>query len=99
MPAQLPVNLDAIRRLCRKHHIRRLAMFGSAVRDDFTPDSDVDLLVEFEPDHVPGLEFITIQDEFSDLFGRPVDLITFKSLNRRLRNDVLASAETLYAKE
>ncbi len=81
---------------CRRHHIRKLAFFGSALRDDFGPDSDVDVLVEFEPGETPGLAFISIQEELSVLIGRPVDLLTFKGLSRRIRNRVLATAAVQY---
>ena len=84
--------------LCRRHHIRRLAFFGSVLRGDFRPDSDVDVLVDFEPDEVVGLRFIRIERELSDLLGgRKVDLLTPKSLNRRIRDRVLADAEVQYA--
>ena len=85
---------------CRRHHIRRLALFGSVLRDDFTPDSDVDILVEFEPGRTPGLEFFTIQDELSDVLGRRVDLYTFigveNSRNWILRKEILNTAEVQY---
>jgi len=61
---------------CRKHHIRRLALFGSVLRDDFRPESDVDMLVEFESGATPGFGFIGIQDELSEILGRRVDLHT-----------------------
>jgi hypothetical protein len=83
---------------CRRNHIRRLALFGSVLRDDFGPDSDIDVLVEFEPGHVPGLRLIRLQDELSALFGgRRVDLVTSKFLNHRIRDEVLRSAEVQYA--
>jgi predicted nucleotidyltransferase len=83
---------------CRRNHIRRLALFGSVLRDDFGPNSDIDVLVEFEPGHVPGLRFIRLQDELSRLFGgRRVDLVTPKFLNHRIRDEVLRSAEVQYA--
>jgi predicted nucleotidyltransferase len=83
---------------CRRNHIRRLALFGSVLRDDFGPNSDIDVLVEFEPGHVPGLRFIRLQDELSGLFGgRRVDLVTPKFLNHRIRDAVLRSAEVQYA--
>src|ERR1700709_130026 len=83
---------------CRRNHIRRLALFGSVLRDDFGPHSDIDVLVEFEPGHVPGLRFIRLQDELSGLFnGRRVALSPPKILNRRIRDEVLRSAEVQYA--
>jgi len=85
--------------LCRRHHIRRLAFFGSVLREDFSPESDVDILVEFDPKHVPGfLRMHEIEGELSSLLGnRRVDLVTEKFLNRRLRDRVMASAEVQYA--
>ncbi len=78
---------------CSRHHISKLAFFGSVLREDFKPDSDVDVLVEFEPGHVPGFAFIRIQEELSSLLGgRPVDLITPKFLSRRIREQVLGTA-------
>ena len=83
---------------CRRNHIRKLSLFGSVLRDDFRPDSDIDVLVEFEPGHVPGLRFIRLQDELSTIFGgRPVDLVTPKFLNRRIRDEVLQTAQVQYA--
>jgi predicted nucleotidyltransferase len=81
---------------CRRHHIRWLALFGSILRQDFDQDSDVDVLVEFEPGHVPGLRFIGMQSELSRLFGRQVDLVTPKFLNPRIREQVLESAEVQF---
>ena len=75
----------------------RLAVFGSALRDDFRPDSDVDVLVEFQEGHVPGLEFVSMERELSSLLkNRKVDLVTPKFLNRRIREQVLRQAESLY---
>ena len=89
---------DQLAEFCRRNHILRLALFGSILREDFRPDSDIDVLVEFEPGHVPGLRFIRLQDELSTLFGgRPVDLVTPKFLNHRIRNEVLRTAEVQYA--
>jgi predicted nucleotidyltransferase len=81
---------------CRKHHIRKLALFGSVLRDDFGPGSDVDVLVEFEPGHVPGLTFFTMETELSEIVGRKVDLNTPEFLSRYLRNRVQAEAEIQY---
>jgi len=96
---KIEVPKDKIAEFCRKHHIRRLALFGSVLREDFRPDSDVDVLVEFEPEHVPGfLRLHDIEQTLSDLLGGyRVDLITEKFLNRRIRHHVLADAEVQYA--
>jgi uncharacterized protein len=97
MSPHISIDRDAVSAFCRRHHIARLALFGSVLRDDFAADSDVDVLVEFQPGHVPGLDFMTIEREFSQLLqGRRVDLITPKSLNTRIRDQVLKSAEPLY---
>ena len=64
-------------RFCRRHHIRRLALFGTVLRDDFGPESDIDVLVEFEAGHVPGLSFVSIEREVSNLLhGRRVDMVS-----------------------
>jgi len=76
--------------------VRRLALFGSVLRDDFTPASDVDVLVEFEPGHVPGLAFFSMEAELSALLARKVDLNTPAFLSRYFRDQVLAEAETQY---
>ena len=97
MSQNLPIDPDAVSTFCRRHHIARLALFGSVLRDDFRSDSDVDVLVEFLPGHVPGLRFVTIEREFSELLhGRRVDLVTPKFLNPRIREHVLSTAEPLY---
>ncbi len=87
---------EKIAEFCRKHHIRKLAFFGSVLRDDFRPDSDVDVLVEFEPGHVPGLEFFTMEAELSGILDRKVDLNTPNFLSRYFRDQVLAEAEVQY---
>jgi predicted nucleotidyltransferase len=86
----------AIAAICRRHHVRRLALFGSVLRDDFTPDSDVDVLVEFEPGHVPGFAFFDLQEELSGLLGRKVDLHTPGSLSRYFRERVVSEAQDQY---
>ena len=67
MSERIDIPKEEIAAFCQRNHIRRMALFGSVLRDDFTPESDVDVLVEFEPDQTPGLEFITMQDELSKL--------------------------------
>ncbi len=97
-PLRIEIPKDKIADFCRHHHIRKLSVFGSALRGDFKPDSDVDVLVEFEPGHVPGLALIRMQDELSALFGnREVDLVTPKFLNRRIRDRIVAEAVVQYA--
>ena len=77
MQAQIEKEKGRVADFCRRNHIRRLAFFGSALRSDFTAQSDLDILVEFAPGHPPGFAFITVQDELSEILGRPVDLLTF----------------------
>jgi uncharacterized protein len=81
---------------CRRNHIRRLAFFGSVLREDFRPDSDIDILVEFEPGHVPGLRFFSLESELSEIFGRRVDLNTPGFLSEYFRRKVLSEAEDQY---
>lgn len=96
MVAHIPLPKDQIARFCERHHIRRLALFGSVLRDDFGPDSDVDVLVQFEPGKTPGWDFFLMQDELSTLLGREVDLNTPGFLSRYFRERVLDEAETVY---
>lgn len=85
-----------IREFCEKNHIQKLSLFGSVLRDDFTADSDVDVLVELAPDARVGLiRFAGMENELSELLGRRVDLNTVESLSRYFRDNVLAEAETL----
>lgn len=93
---RIDVPVEKIAEFCRRHHVRKLAFFGSVLRDDFRPDSDVDVLVEFEPGQTPGLAFFGMQDELSDLLGRRVDLNTPGCLSPHFRNRVAQEAETLY---
>ena len=92
----LQLDRDQIADFCRRHRIRRLALFGSALRDDFSPDSDVDVLVEFEPGARIGWDFVTIQDELGELVGRRVDLLTPGSIRPAYRNEILSTAEDVY---
>ncbi|MEC4803169.1 MAG: nucleotidyltransferase family protein [Jaaginema sp. PMC 1079.18] len=86
----------ALEQLCRQYHIRKLALFGSVLRDDFRLDSDIDILVEFLPGQTPGFGFIEIQDSLSQLLGRIVDLNTPQDLSRYFRDEVLAEARVIY---
>ena len=92
--------MDRIAGFCQRNRIRRLALYGSVLRDDFTPESDVDVLVEFEPGARVGLAFITMQDELSAILGRQVDMGTFQGIeesrNWLLKAEILDSAEVVY---
>ena len=96
MSVRIDVPNEAIEAFCRRHHIRKLALFGSVLRDDFTPESDIDVLVEFEPGHTPGLAFFAMQRELSAILGRKVEVNTAKGLSPYFRQEVLAEAEILY---
>ena len=93
---RLPVAIDQeqIASICRQHHIRRLALFGSEQRAEFGPESDIDVLVEFEPGHVPGFfGLFDLEEELSALAGgRKVDLRTAQDISRYFRDEVLANA-------
>lgn len=86
-----------IAKFCRKYHIKKLALFGSILRQDFRPDSDIDVLVEFEPGHVPGFGIVAIEQELSKMAGRKVDLRTPGDLSRYFREQVVKEAEVRYA--
>jgi len=99
MNREISIPKDALARFCRERGIRWLAVFGSALRADFGPDSDIDLLVEFEPDRIPTLfDIAGMEQELSALLGgRKVDLRTPEDLSRYFRDRVLAEAEVQYA--
>ncbi|HEX9817122.1 MAG TPA: nucleotidyltransferase family protein [Candidatus Thermoplasmatota archaeon] len=94
----LRIRVDSARlaEFCQRHAIRRLAFFGSVLRDDFRPDSDVDVLVEFEPGKMPGYAFFDIQEELSRLLGRRADMHAPDALNEYIRDRVLREAEGVY---
>jgi len=94
--AKIDIPKEKIAEFCRKHHIRKLALFGSVLRKDFRPGSDVDVLVEFEPEHVPGLAFFSMEEELSKILGYRVDLNTPQFLSRYFRDSVIAEAEVQY---
>jgi len=97
MVTRIAIPDEQIADFCARHHIRRLALFGSVLRDDFNPDSDVDVVVEFEPGHTPDFfRFVDMQDELSELLGREVDLNTPAFLSRYFRQQVLDGAQVLY---
>ena len=94
----IAVDKAKLAEFCRRHHIRKLSLFGSVLRDDFGAHSDVDVLVEFAPGRTPGLAIVDVEEELSSLLGgRRVDVVNPKYLNRRLKSRVLAEAEVQYA--
>jgi uncharacterized protein len=98
--ARIAVDREKIADFCRRHHIRKLSFFGSVLRDDFGPESDVDVLVEFVPGKEPGLfGIVGMGFELEEIFGtgRKVDLRTPLDLSKYFRDEVVASAEPLYA--
>ncbi|MGI9180143.1 MAG: nucleotidyltransferase family protein [Longimicrobiaceae bacterium] len=97
MRPRIEIPQQEIEDFCRRHHIRRLALFGSVLREEFGPESDVDVLVEFEPGHTPGLAFFGMQEELAALLRRQVDLRTPQDLSRYFRDEVVQSAQVLYA--
>jgi predicted nucleotidyltransferase len=100
MKRNLSFNIDRskIEDFCKKNHICKLSVFGSALRDDFESDSDIDILVEFYLDYIPGLiKLAGMEIELSDILGRKVDLRTPQDLSRYFRQEVLDSAEVQYA--
>lgn len=97
MSIRLSVPRDEIQSFCRRNQIRRLAFFGSVIRDDFTDDSDVDVIVEFDERARVGLFALAgMEDELSAILGRKVDLLTPKSISKYFRDKVLAEAEEVY---
>ncbi len=96
MTRNITIPQDKLTDFCRRHHIRRLSLFGSVLRHDFSPDSDVDVLVEFEPGYTPGFAFISMQDELSQILGRKADINTPGCLSRYIRDRVTAEAELQY---
>lgn len=96
MPKHLHIDHDALAAFCKRHKIAKLSLFGSVLRDDFGPESDVDVLVEFQPDARTGFAFFGMQEELSQLFGRKIDLNTAGFLSEYFRDEILAEAEALY---
>ena len=98
LPAALDIPLDRITGFCQRHGIARLSLFGSVLRDDFTPQSDVDVLVEFQPGRTPDFfDMAHMQDELAAIFGHQVDLRTPRDLSKHFRDQVLAGARVLHA--
>ena len=97
MLAELDINRDLLRDVCKRWHITRLSVFGSALRDDFGPESDVDVLIEFDPEHIPGWEIVDVGDDLSRVFGgRYVDMVFPESVLPRLKDRILGNAVVQY---
>jgi len=89
---------ERIKEFCKRHHIRKLSLFGSALRDDFSPESDLDILVEFDPAHIPGfIRLAGMEIELTEILGRKVDMRTAQDLSRYFRDEVLNSSKVQYA--
>jgi predicted nucleotidyltransferase len=98
MSAHIQLDPEFIAEFCRRHHVQRLSLFGSVLTDRFRPESDVDFLIEFEPEDTPGFFALArIQFELEAVVGKPVDLRTPKDLSRHFREEVLQSAEVQYS--
>jgi len=98
MHRSLNLDQEALARFCRTHHIRKLSLFGSRLKGTARPDSDIDLLVEFDPAHIPSLIGIAgMEIELTEMVGSKVDLRTAGDLSRYFRDEVLRTAEVQYA--
>ena len=96
----IAVDDKTIAAYCRRHHIVKLSFFGSVLRDNFRPDSDVDVLVEFDRQHIPTLlEVAAMESELSQLLGRKADLRTPEDLSQYFRDEVVATAKVQYARQ
>jgi len=96
MNPKVSIPNELIKKFCLQNHIRKLALFGSVLGEDFTDDSDIDILVEFEPGTKVGLRFFAIEEELSRIFGRKVDLNTPGFLSEHFRSEVVNKALFLY---
>ena len=94
----IDLSKEEIARFCKRSHIRKLSVFGSVLRKNFGADSDIDILVEFDPDHIPGLlRLAGMENELTGILGRKVDMRTAEDLSRYFRQEVLETAEVQYA--
>jgi len=98
MNPRVQLDREKLAEFCRRNHIQRLSLFGSVLTDHFGPDSDIDFLVEFEPEHVPGyFGLARMELELTDMIGRKVDLRTPAELSRYFRDEVCANAQVQYS--
>ena len=97
---KIKIQKSWIEKFCKSHHIIKLALFGSVLTDHFSDTSDIDILVEFDPRHIPGLfAIVGMKDELSQNMGREVDLRTPEDISKLFRNEVLEQAYLLYGQE
>ena len=94
--SRIDLPMEELAEFCRRNRITKLSLFGSVLRDDFGPESDIDVLVEFEAGHTPGLAFFGMADELEELLGRKVDFLTERGLNKYIRKRVLSEAMSIY---
>ena len=100
MIPKINIPKNFIERFCKSHHILKLALFGSVLTDHFSDKSDIDLLVEFDPNHVPGLfSFVEMKDELAQNLGRAVDLRTPEDISKLFRREVLEHSYLIYGQE
>lgn len=100
MRPQIKIPKTWIKRFCEEHHITKMSLFGSVLSDHFTPASDVDILVEFDPRHIPGLfRFVEMKNLLSEHLGRDVDLRTPEDISKLFRNEVIQQAYPIYGQE
>jgi uncharacterized protein len=95
---KIDIPQQQLNEFCQRHHVSKLALFGSVIRDDFKAESDIDVLVEFEPNQTPGLAFFEMETELTQIFGRKVDLNTPGFLSPRIRENVQQEAIVQYVK-
>lgn len=96
MKIQIDLPMERLIDFCKQNQIQKMAVFGSVLREDFSHDSDIDILVEFKPDARVGLNFFRMEHELSEILGRKVDLNTLGFLSKQFRDEVLREAEVLY---
>ena len=100
MKPQIKVPKVWLEKFCTENHIVKMSLFGSVITDHFTDASDIDILIEFDPKHIPGLfGFVGIRDSLSDHFGREVDLRTPEDISRLFRNEVIQQSYMIYGKK
>lgn len=100
MRPHIKISKAWLEKFCIEHHITKMSLFGSVMTDHFTPDSDVDVLIEFDPKHIPGLfSFVEMRNLLSKHFGREVDLRTPEDISKLFRKEVIEHSYLIYGKE